>query len=75
MQSQTNATTTVHPVDTGPGWLDGDGQPAQIVRCPDCGQMEWWTEEELRDHGKCRAQAAPCLVCEPVRHATEEGGE
>jgi hypothetical protein len=35
----------------------------RLIRCPDCGQMEWWTEEECADHGKCRASAAPCPVC------------
>ena len=34
---------------------------AQIVRCPDCGQMEIWSEEEADSgHGKCRSSAAPC---------------
>ncbi|MBU2177564.1 MAG: helix-turn-helix domain-containing protein [Gammaproteobacteria bacterium] len=22
--------------------------------------MEWWTEEECRDHGRCRASSQPC---------------
>lgn len=52
--------TDMHPTDTGPGWVDSDGNPARLVRCPECGQMEWWTDRECNDHGKCRATAAPC---------------
>ena len=49
-----------HPTTTGPDWHDADGNPARLVRCPDCGQMEWWTEAETNDHGHCRASNAPC---------------
>lgn len=35
-------------------------QDARLVRCPDCGQMEWWSEAELIDHGRCRAGLYPC---------------
>ena len=52
-----------HPEDTGPGYKDEDGQPARIVQCPECGQMEWWTESECQDHGQCRARPAVCPVC------------
>lgn len=40
--------TRLHPPNAGPGY------PAHAVRCPDCGQMEWWTVEETVDHGRCR---------------------
>jgi predicted RNA-binding Zn-ribbon protein involved in translation (DUF1610 family) len=53
----------MHPTDTGPEYRDEDDRPARLVLCPDCGQMEWWTEEECRDHGKCRATPGPCPVC------------
>jgi len=35
----------------------------KIVICPDCGQMEWWTEEELDTHGICRTLHKPGDVC------------
>jgi len=54
-----------HPTDTGPDYRDENGQPARLIRCPECGQMEWWTEEENSDHGLCRASGKPC----PVPHA------
>lgn len=46
---------------------DNDGYPAQVVRCPDCGQLELWTATEALSsgHGKCRASNAPCW-CEEV---------
>lgn len=56
-----------HPTNTDPGYRYADGMPARIVRCPDCGQMEWSTEEECSDHGKCRARNAPCEVCEETQ--------
>ena len=34
-----------------------------IVLCPDCGQMETWSEAETSDHGKCRASREACPVC------------
>ena len=49
-----------HPLDTGPCWVDEDGLPAQVVICPDCGQMEFWTEWECNHHGKCRGNPDPC---------------
>ncbi|MHB9150771.1 MAG: HAL/PAL/TAL family ammonia-lyase [Thermoleophilia bacterium] len=56
--------TQFHPLDTGPDYTDAEGRPAQLVCCPACGQMEWWTQGEVEDHGKCRAAAA-CKVCAP----------
>lgn len=32
-----------------------------LVRCPDCGQMEWWDESELSDHGHCRSRGQAAL--------------
>lgn len=43
-----------HPRNTGPDYRDDDGYPARVVVCPNCGQMEWWTEAECADHGLCR---------------------
>jgi hypothetical protein len=43
---------------------DAEGEPLKLVRCPDCGQMEWWTEQELSDHGRCRAAYAHCACDE-----------
>ena len=57
-------TEAMHP-PVGPGYQDTDGYAARLVRCPDCGQMEWWTERECSDHGNCRTTAvAWCGVCE-----------
>jgi len=53
-----------HPMNTGPDYRDADGEPAVLVRCPDCGQIEWWAAEELRDHGLCRTRGGPCPECE-----------
>ena len=39
---------------------ENEGNPAQLIRCPDCGQLEWWSMAELLDHGKCRARTSPC---------------
>ena len=37
---------------------------ARAVICPDCGQMEIWSVEELADHGKCRTRVGdPCREC------------
>ena len=36
----------------------------KIVRCPDCGQMEIWSEDELIDHGRCRTGTYPCACDE-----------
>lgn len=55
-----------HPTNTGPEYRDADGEPAQLVHCPDCGQTEWWTAEECRDHGICRAVGGICPVCGEV---------
>jgi hypothetical protein len=38
---------------------------ASIVRCPDCGQLEIWSLEEIQHHGKCRASTRPCWCEEP----------
>jgi hypothetical protein len=35
----------------------------RLVKCPDCGQLEWWSDDELLDHGLCRAMDHPCVVC------------
>jgi hypothetical protein len=46
-------------------WIVGPAdEDVKLVLCPDCGQMEWWTEDECIDHGKCRASNEPCPVCE-----------
>ena len=50
----------LHPLTTGPTYVDEQGSRAVFVSCPDCHQMEWWTEAELQDHGKCRASNQPC---------------
>ncbi|MCL4466415.1 MAG: hypothetical protein M1389_10410 [Chloroflexi bacterium] len=53
----------MHPNNTGPWYRDPEGHPAHLVRCPFCGRMEWWTEAECREHGKCRDSSDPCPVC------------
>ncbi|GEM_PF-7028628 len=50
----------LHPRHLTPG---DDG--THIVRCPDCGQTEIWTDRELADHGRCRTTDARC-VCDDV---------
>jgi hypothetical protein len=52
----------LHPI-LGPGECDAYGEPPQLVVCPDCGQLEWWSEIELADHGQCRTYPGPCPVC------------
>lgn len=54
-----------HPRKAGPEYVDVDGfLAASVVRCPECGQMEWWTDDERADHGYCRTvPVAPCPVC------------
>lgn len=48
----------LHPATLFPG------QPAtRVVVCPDCGQLEAWTDEECRDHGQCRSAGGACPVC------------
>lgn len=49
----------LHPRDLRPGDPD-----VVLVRCPDCGQLEWWSEAELLDHSRCRSGSAPCPLCE-----------
>lgn len=49
---------SLHPV-AGPE----AGNEPEIVQCPDCGQMEWWTLDERMNHGACRSQAGRCQVC------------
>ena len=40
---------------------------AVVVRCPDCGQLEIWSEDEaLVDHGLCRSKGEPCW-CKEVK--------
>lgn len=37
---------------------------AVVVRCPECGQMEIWSEAEAYgEHGLCRHRGGPCPVC------------
>ena len=36
---------------------------AQVVRCPDCGQMEIWGIDEMTDHGACRSRGGVCAEC------------
>lgn len=36
---------------------------AQVVRCPDCGQMEIWGIDEMTDHGACRSRGGQCTEC------------
>lgn len=62
----------MHPADTGPDYRDADDNPASIVACPDCGQMEWWTQEEMIDHGHCRAASGPCEICEDWSQAESD---
>ena len=54
--------TELHPTD----WPNPADEPWQLVRCPECSMMEWWTEAEARDHGKCRTDPAPCPLCVPL---------
>ena len=53
-------TADMHPTTTGPGWVDQDGNPARVICCPDCGQLEWWTDTECGDHGRCRTGRYAC---------------
>jgi len=39
---------------------------AVVVRCPECGQLEIWSPDELDQHGKCRASTRPCWCEEPA---------
>ena len=54
-------------IPVGPAPLHRANQPGatgtQIVICPDCGQMEIWSEQECSDHGLCRRSGKPCPVC------------
>lgn len=58
--------THEHPADVGPDYVDAEGKPAQLVCCPDCGQMEWWTSREVEGHGKCRLSTESCEVCRRI---------
>lgn len=40
-----------------------DDPALRVVRCPDCGQLEYWSEDETNDHGLCRTIGADCPVC------------
>ncbi len=42
-----------------------------VVVCPQCGQMELWTEWERYDHGKCRASLEPCFCGDDTLHPTD----
>jgi len=54
----------MHPTNTGPEYRDEYRFPARLIRCPDCGQLEWWTQWECWDHGKCALhRGEPCPVC------------
>ena len=64
-------TQKMHPQNTGPDYLDEYLDKPLLVRCPDCGQMEWWTVEEQADHGWCRSATAPCPLCANQADAAE----
>lgn len=64
--------TAMHPTDTGPGWVDADGYSARIMFCPECGQLEWWTDREIADHGQCRATGGKCPVCGEIAEDGEK---
>jgi len=49
---------TLTPVDVAEG-------RAVMVTCPDCGQLEVWSEQESNDHGLCRSRGGACW-CDPV---------
>ena len=36
---------------------------AQVVRCPDCGQVEVWSCLEVDTHGLCRSSGETCTEC------------
>lgn len=36
---------------------------ARMVRCPECGKLEYWTVEEFNSHGKCRSKSGACSIC------------
>jgi hypothetical protein len=57
----------MHPTNTGPEYIDEDGYHAKLIQCPDCGQLEWWTNEECWEHGHCRATTSPCVICASPR--------
>jgi len=42
------------------GDLDEDNAVPVVVTCPECGQLELWSQAERDDHGKCRASNKPC---------------
>lgn len=42
--------------------VPGDAE-TKLITCPECGQMEVWTELELSDHGQCRAESVDCGLC------------
>ena len=59
------STVTRHPAETGPDYPDDYGIPARLIRSTDCGQLEWWSDDECSDHGRCRTGAAPCACDAP----------
>ena len=59
----------LHPRNTGPDFRDVWNNPAELVTCPDCWQIEWWTEDEGRDHGRCRTNYDRTLCqCDETSH-------
>jgi len=52
--------TRQHPITA----LAPDGLDFQLVRCPDCGQMEVWAAWEIHDHGWCRCSGRNPQDCE-----------
>ena len=55
---------TLHPDTTGPDYDNATDERPRLVICPDCGQLEWWTERENTDHGRCRTGRYPCACDE-----------
>ena len=56
---------------------DVESGQADVIRCPDCGQMEIWSREEKTDHGMCRTSPTldadgTCPVCGDVPLAAAE---
>ena len=46
--------------DTTLTLFDVSSGRAVMVTCPDCGQLEVWSEQESNDHGLCRARGGAC---------------
>jgi hypothetical protein len=43
--------------------LPGPGFDWVLVRCGECGAMEWRTKDEMRSHGLCRNVPGACPEC------------